>query len=90
MGEIIIWGSKMNSILTLSHQQIIATLCGTDNSVIVSKIIDNRLTPNEIEELCGLISNEFMLNGITEDFEPTEYGKELEELLDVVNRMRLK
>lgn len=80
----------MSNILTLRHQQIISTLCGSDNSTIASKIIDDLLTPNEIEELCGLISNEFMLNGITEDFEPTEYGVELEELLDIVNRKRLK
>ncbi|CNJ54239.1 hypothetical protein HB991_18615 [Yersinia mollaretii] len=80
----------MNNILTPRHQEIIANLCGSDNSTVVSKIIDNLLTPNEIEDLCSLISNEFMLNGITEDFEPTKYGKELEELLDIVNRNRLK
>ncbi|MGC6388433.1 hypothetical protein ACMV8I_12335 [Ewingella sp. S1.OA.A_B6] len=80
----------MSNILTLRHQQIIATLCGSDHSMIASKIMNNLLTPNEIEDLCGLISNEFMLNGITEDFEPSEYGKELETLLDIVNRKRLK
>jgi hypothetical protein len=40
-------------------------------------------------ELCDLISNEFMLNGIQESFEPNDYGKELERLLDAVNRGRL-
>jgi hypothetical protein len=47
------------------------------------------LSSNEIEFLCGIISNELMMKGIEETFEPNAYGKELEALLDAVNRPRL-
>jgi hypothetical protein len=39
--------------------------------------------------MCSIISDEFLLNGITKDFEANEYGKELENILDNINRSRL-
>lgn len=40
-------------------------------------------------ELCNLINEEFMMEGIDENFEPTQYGRKLESLLDVINRSRI-
>jgi hypothetical protein len=54
------------------------------------KAIEGTLSSSEIGMLCELISNEMMMNGIEETFEPTEYGKELELLLDAVNGQRLR
>ncbi len=51
--------------------------------------MNEKISSNEIDELCELISNEFMMNGIQESYEPNEYGRELEKLLDAVNRGRL-
>lgn len=39
--------------------------------------------------LCNLINEEFMMEGIDENFEPTQYGRKLENLLDVINRSRI-
>ena len=54
------------------------------------KLTRKNLSKIEIDQLCELISDEFMLNGIEEDFEPNEYGRQLESLLDAVNRERLR
>lgn len=80
----------MNENLSVRQQCFIISLCGENYETLAEKAIKGMLTLNEIDGLCGLISNEFMLNGITEDFEPNEYGRELEELLDVVNRSRVR
>jgi hypothetical protein len=50
----------------------------------------NKLTMNNIDFLCKLINDEFIKNGIDENFEPNEYGHELENLLDEINRPRLQ
>lgn len=42
-----------------------------------------------IDRLCGLINEEFMMEGIDENFEPNQYGIELEGLLDAINKPRL-
>jgi len=83
----------MSNILNHYQQSLIVILCnGSDASIqsLAQKAIVGKLTSNEAEVLCSLISNEFMLNGINEDFEPNDYGKELEELLDAVNKNRIK
>lgn len=53
------------------------------------KAMEGTLSPAEIDMLCEVISNEMMISGIEKTFEPNEYGKELEVLLDAVNRPRL-
>lgn len=83
----------MNEFLSLRQQNLITSLCNggdTSKKSLAAKAIVGTLTTGEIEELCSLISNEFMLNGITESFEPNDYGKELEDLLDAVNNCRMK
>lgn len=47
------------------------------------------ISSSETDELCELISNEFLLDGIQENFEPNDYGRKLEELLAAVNKVRL-
>ncbi|KFI25662.1 hypothetical protein CG50_04915 [Paenirhodobacter enshiensis] len=47
-------------------------------------------TFSEIDILCDLINAEFMMEGILPTYEPNEYGVELESLLDLINRSRLK
>ena len=56
---------------------------------LAEKLMTKKISSNEIDELCELISNEFIVNGIQESYEPNEYGRELEKLLDAVNRGRL-
>lgn len=83
----------MSEILSLRQQKILSNLCSSHDMLdvlLIKKITDGSLTSSDIEELCKLISNEFMLNGITEDFEPNEYGIELEGILDFVNNNRIR
>ena len=40
--------------------------------------------------LCNLINEEFMAKGIKENWEPNTYGLALEDLLDEINRRRLR
>ncbi|AYR26761.1 hypothetical protein [Herbaspirillum rubrisubalbicans] len=42
-----------------------------------------------VDTLCDLINQEFMMEGIDENFEPNQYGIELEELLDAINKPRV-
>ncbi|MBL3829142.1 hypothetical protein CU666_21765 [Pseudomonas syringae pv. actinidifoliorum] len=57
---------------------------------LAEKFLSSSLSSSEVDELCELISNEFLMNGIQENFEPNSYGLELELLLDTVNRSRGK
>lgn len=56
----------------------------------MKKITDGSLSSSDIEELCKMISNEFMLNGIKKYFEPNDNGVELEGILDFVNKNRMR
>ncbi|CAI0911993.1 hypothetical protein [Serratia quinivorans] len=83
----------MSETLSLRQKNILSNLCNShdvSNVLLVKKITDGSLTSSDIEELCKIISNEFMLNGITKDFEPNDYGVELEEILDFVNKSRIR
>lgn len=55
---------------------------------MAEKLLKISLSSREVDELCELISNEFMIGGIEDGFEPNSYGLELELLLDAVNRVR--
>jgi len=81
----------MNKPLNIHQQNLIIRLFDDSyRQSLAEKAIMGMLTSDEIEELCGLIFNEFMLNGITENFEPNDYGKKLEDLLDAVNKSRVQ
>ncbi|EYC50062.1 hypothetical protein AZ34_02550 [Hylemonella gracilis str. Niagara R] len=57
---------------------------------IIGELAGERLSMATIDELCALINDEFMMKGILPNFEPNEYGLELEALLDVVNSARIR
>ena len=61
---------------------------GDAQLALAEKLLHDSLASSEIDELCELISNEFLMSGIEENFEPNSYGLELELLLDAVNRGR--
>ncbi|WP_374440005.1 hypothetical protein [Pseudomonas panipatensis] len=68
----------------------LARAAGVAKLSLAEKSIAEDVSIDDVEELCELISNEFMMNGIEENFEPNSYGLELEALLDAVNRERLR
>jgi len=79
----------MSWVLTSAQWQLLVALCflaGEFQLALAEKLLHGSLSSSEIDELCELISNEFMMNGIEESFEPNSYGLELELLLDAVNR----
>ncbi|KJZ41199.1 hypothetical protein [Pseudomonas fluorescens] len=81
----------MSWVLTSAQWQLLVALCflaGEFKLALAEKLLHGSLSSSEIDELCELISNEFMMNGIEESFEPNSYGLELELLLDAVNRRR--
>lgn len=57
---------------------------------MLGELENGRVTVADIDELCTLINNEFLMEGILPNFEPNAYGLELEALLDVVNRPRIR
>lgn len=82
----------MNAALTDNQLRLLLALCrsaGLLHLDLAEKLLNEEISSTEIDALCELISNEFMMNGIEESFEPNEYGRELEKLLDSVNRGRL-
>jgi len=81
----------MSSILTSAQLQLLLALCfmaGEHPLALAEKLPNSSLSSSEVDELCELISNEFLIYGIEESFEPNGYGLELELLLDAVNKGR--
>ena len=68
----------------------LARAAGGARLALAERAIAGEVSPDDVDELCELISNEFLMSGIEEDFEPNSYGLELEALLDAVNRERLR
>jgi hypothetical protein len=92
VGNFIGWNWEVVEVLTERQEKLIRQLCGADDRLYIElgeKAIHGSPSASEIEKLCDVISNEFLMKGIREDFEPNEYGLELERLLDVLNRGRL-
>ena len=79
----------MSCTLTNAQLQLLVMLCslgGDAQLALAEKLLHDSLASSEIDELCELISNEFLMSGIEENFEPNSYELELELLLDAVNR----
>jgi hypothetical protein len=55
-------------------------------SIIAKSILEGPVATPDRKRLCQLINEEFCEHGIDENFEPNQYGYELEDLLDYVNR----
>lgn len=62
---------------------------GRDPSFWIAAIQAQNLNFDEIEEVCDLLSGEFLMNGIDRNFEANNYGKEVQDLMDIVNRPRI-
>ena len=56
---------------------------------LLDSTINGKLSHDGIDRLCKIINDEYLMKGIEEDYNPNEYGLELEELLDLVNHDRL-
>ncbi len=83
----------MKLALTDRQRKIISILRVKDagkSAAAFDHLEDGELTFAEIDVLCGLINAEFMMEGIMPSFEPNAYGLELERLLDLINRPRLR
>jgi hypothetical protein len=50
--------------------------------------IDETMAAWKVDLICDWIGEEFLSKGIKDDWEPNQYGFELELLLDAVNRLR--
>jgi hypothetical protein len=82
----------MRSTLTDRQKDIVRDLQLKDagrNAAVFDNLEKGELTLLDIDTLCGLINAEFLMEGILPTFEPNEYGLELEDLLDLINRPRL-
>ncbi len=55
---------------------------------LLKRAIGAALPRGDIEAVCQAINNEYLMKGIKEDYTPSEYGRELEDIFDVVNRPR--
>lgn len=81
-----------NENLTDRQRQILNHLY-TEAPVSVKNLIrhtfDGVLARENIEAVCHIINDEYLMKGIKEDYTPNAYGRELEALLDTINRVRL-
>ena len=78
----------------LSSRQLekLRELCltfGADLSLIAKAQLGTA-TSDEVDILCEVINDDFLVKGIDDDFEANDYGKEMELLLDAVNTVRLR
>ena len=81
----------MNISLTEREKEIINKLRVNDagaNAIAFKNLESGQMSIENIATLCSLINAEFMMEGISPNFEPNAYGIELENLLDVINRPR--
>ncbi|RQR43494.1 hypothetical protein DIE20_11565 [Burkholderia sp. Bp9131] len=82
----------MKVTLTDRQKEIVRDLRLKDagkNVLAFDSLESGEVSLSEIDLLCGLVNGEYMMEGILPNFEPNEYGVELEALLDVINRQRL-
>ncbi len=61
----------------------------TEDSSYLDGIGSESFPERKIDQICNWINDEFMMNGLAGNDEPNEYGLELEDLLDAVNRGRM-
>lgn len=81
----------MTAVMTERQKAILEKVL-RDNSIPhwMEGVISESLSDDEIDELCLLVNAEFLMHGIDKDFEATPYGKEGEDVLDIVNSPRLR
>ncbi|MFT3848683.1 MAG: hypothetical protein QM739_08370 [Propionivibrio sp.] len=79
--------------LTDRQREILQKLLLNDKrerKYLFNKLANGQLTNLDIEEFCSLINDVFLMEGLLPNYEPNEYGLELEELLDSINRSRIR
>ncbi|HEY1850805.1 MAG TPA: hypothetical protein VGG60_07270 [Candidatus Binataceae bacterium] len=59
------------------------------NKHLLESAINDTLPRGDIQAVCQTINDEYLMRGIEKDYTPSEYGRELEDLIDVVNRRRI-
>lgn len=58
--------------------------------LLLEHALNNSLAESDIETVCRIINDEFLMHGLLDEkYNPNEYGRELESLLDIINRPRL-
>lgn len=78
--------------LTERHRELLRALsqaAAREEGLSIERVIGNAADVGDIEAVCKLINDEYLMHGIDGDCEPNAYGRELNELLNVVNRPRL-
>lgn len=78
--------------LTDRHREILRALChaaAKGNRPSIERVIGNTADVNDIDVVCNVINAEYLMHGIERSYEPNTYGRELNELLNTVNRPRL-
>ncbi len=60
-----------------------------ETGLLLDRAINGTLPINDIESICRVINDEYLMKGIKEGYSPNEYGHELESLLDLINRPRI-
>jgi hypothetical protein len=55
----------------------------------IDRALVNKLDVYDIDVLCRIINDEYLMRGIEKDYSPNPYGRELETLLNTVNKPRL-
>jgi len=74
------------------HIEILMSLrdrAGKDNKYLLDHAINGSLPRSDIEAVCQIINDEYLMHGIEKDYKPNDYGLELEKLLDAINRPRV-
>ena len=61
-----------------------------DTDQLIADLEDNRLSLEDADKFRSLLSDEFMMNGIYPTFEPTNYGRQIEALIDKIGRSTLQ
>ena len=82
----------MNFSLNGEQRELLAFLRDKSDGMYViafESVLQGSIDDKYMAVLCNLINEEFMMEGIDENFEPTQYGRNLESLLDVINRSRI-
>jgi hypothetical protein len=81
----------MASNLSNRQEEILAKLYGKASAPSLGQRISTEQLPAaEIENVSLRINEEFLMHGLGPCYEPNDYGLELDALLELVNRPRLR
>jgi hypothetical protein len=81
-----------SQLLTERQIQILRSLrdnASGGNKQLFDQVLSGALPRSDIETICHKINDEYLMKGIKEDYSPNEYGRELEGLIDLINKPRI-